>query len=103
MKTICDPSIVRNIIIVMLQEVIMFGIGIPELLLILVIALVCFGPKKLPEIGQACGKGLREFKDAVTGVKSASAAVPAKADSAVKSDASEAKTDAAETAAQKQA
>ncbi len=82
----------------------MFGIGIPELLLILVIALVCFGPKKLPEIGQACGKGLREFKDAVTGVKAAStAAAPAKADSAVKSDAAEVKTEAAETAVQKQA
>ena len=82
----------------------MFGIGIPELLLILVIALVCFGPKKLPEIGQACGKGLREFKDAVTGVKAApAAAAPAKSDGMAKSDAAEAKTDAAETAAQKQA
>lgn len=70
----------------------MFGIGIPELLLILVIALVCFGPKKLPEIGQACGKGLREFKDAVTGVKTASAAAaePVKADAvAVKAGAAE--------------
>ena len=77
----------------------MFGIGIPELLLILVIALVCFGPKKLPEIGQACGKGLREFKDAVTGVKTATSPAPA----AVKTDASEVKTGTADAAAKKQA
>lgn len=47
----------------------MFGIGVPELVLILVIALVCFGPGKLPEIGGAFGRGMREFKDAVNGVK----------------------------------
>lgn len=40
----------------------MFGLGVPELVIILVIALVIFGPKKLPEIGQALGKGIREFK-----------------------------------------
>lgn len=43
----------------------MFGLGAPELLLILVIALVVFGPGKLPTIGQALGKSLREFKEAV--------------------------------------
>ena len=43
----------------------MFGLGAPELLLILVIALVVFGPGKLPTIGHAMGKSLREFKDAV--------------------------------------
>lgn len=43
----------------------MFGLGAPELLLILVIALVVFGPGKLPAIGSALGKSLREFKDAV--------------------------------------
>ena len=43
----------------------MFGLGAPELLLILVIALVVFGPGKLPSIGGALGKGLREFKDEV--------------------------------------
>lgn len=43
----------------------MFGLGAPELLLILVIALVVFGPGKLPAIGQALGKSLREFKEAV--------------------------------------
>ncbi|SER11852.1 sec-independent protein translocase protein TatA [Gracilibacillus ureilyticus] len=38
------------------------SIGIPGLILILVIALVIFGPKKLPEIGKATGETLREFK-----------------------------------------
>ncbi len=40
----------------------MFGIGVPELVIILVIALVIFGPGKLPEIGSALGKGIRDFK-----------------------------------------
>ena len=43
----------------------MFGLGAPELLLILVIALVVFGPGKLPSIGGALGTSLREFKDEV--------------------------------------
>lgn len=42
----------------------MFGIGFPELVLILVIGLIVFGPGKLPEIGRAVGKGLQEFKKA---------------------------------------
>lgn len=43
----------------------MFGrLGIWELVLILVIALVIFGPAKLPEVGKALGRGLREFRDA---------------------------------------
>jgi sec-independent protein translocase protein TatA len=44
------------------------GIGFPELLVILVIALVVLGPKKLPEAGRAMGKGMREFKDSLSGV-----------------------------------
>jgi sec-independent protein translocase protein TatA len=41
------------------------NIGFPGLILILIIALVVFGPSKLPEIGRAIGKGLKEFKDSV--------------------------------------
>ena len=42
-------------------------IGIPELLIILVILLVIFGPKRLPQLGRQLGGGMREFKDSVTG------------------------------------
>lgn len=38
------------------------SIGIPSMILILVVALIIFGPKKLPEIGKAAGQTLREFK-----------------------------------------
>lgn len=44
----------------------MFNMGFPELILILIIALVIFGPAKLPEVGKAIGKGLKEFKAAVS-------------------------------------
>jgi sec-independent protein translocase protein TatA len=42
------------------------GLGVPELLIILLIVLVLFGAKRLPEIGRQLGGGMREFKDSVT-------------------------------------
>jgi sec-independent protein translocase protein TatA len=41
-----------------------FGIGLPEMMLIMVIALLVFGPKKLPEIGRSLGKAIRGFQEA---------------------------------------
>ena len=43
-----------------------FNLGIPEILVILGVALVIFGPKKLPELGRNLGKGLRNFKDSLS-------------------------------------
>ena len=44
------------------------SIGIPSLILILVVALLIFGPSKLPEIGKAAGSSLKEFKNATKGL-----------------------------------
>jgi sec-independent protein translocase protein TatA len=43
------------------------GIGPPELLIVLVIVLVIFGPKRLPGLGRSLGTGMREFRDSITG------------------------------------
>ena len=47
-----------------------FNVGPTELVIVLVIALVVLGPKRLPDAGKAVGRGLREFKDAITGANS---------------------------------
>ena len=47
----------------------MFGIGMPELIVIFVVALLVFGPKKLPELGKALGRGMAEFKRATEEIK----------------------------------
>jgi sec-independent protein translocase protein TatA len=46
-----------------------FGISIWELLILLIVLLLIFGAKRLPEMGRSLGKGMREFKDSVTGVE----------------------------------
>jgi len=44
-----------------------FNVGFPELIIVLVIALIVLGPKKLPDFGRSLGNGLREFKDSIGG------------------------------------
>lgn len=48
----------------------MFGLGFTELIIVLVVALLVFGPKNLPQIGKAIGKGIHEFKKAAKGAYS---------------------------------
>jgi len=49
----------------------MFSIGMPELVLVFVVALLVFGPRKLPEVGRMLGRAMREFKKAADGFKQA--------------------------------
>jgi sec-independent protein translocase protein TatA len=49
----------------------MGNISVWEILLLLLVLLLVFGPKRLPEMGRSLGRGMREFKDSVTGVEDA--------------------------------
>ncbi len=46
-----------------------FGIGVQELLIVLVLALIILGPKRLPEVGRSIGSGMREFRESISGSK----------------------------------
>jgi sec-independent protein translocase protein TatA len=54
----------------------MLGLGFQEILLLLLIALLLFGSKKLPEVGRSLGKAIKEFKDAMDGKETGSAEKP---------------------------
>lgn len=47
----------------------MFGLGLPEMAVVAVIALFIFGPRRLPEIGQAIGKSMRAFKNSIDDIE----------------------------------
>lgn len=47
-----------------------FDVSLPEMFIILIAVLLIFGPKRLPEMGRSLGKGLRQFKDSVSGIDS---------------------------------
>ncbi len=47
----------------------MFGIGMPELIIILVIIFIIFGAGKIPEVASGLGKGIRSFKKGITGIE----------------------------------
>ena len=59
------------------------GIGPTEVIIVLVLALIVLGPKKLPEMGRSLGKGMREFKDSISGRDDDAAALPAAPDQEV--------------------
>lgn len=79
----------------------MFGLGMQEMIVILVIALLIFGPKKLPELGRSLGRGLAEFKRASEELKEGLAvelsAEEEKAAAVVHEDRQPAKTEAPPT------
>jgi sec-independent protein translocase protein TatA len=53
-----------------------FGVSVWEILILLLVVLLVFGPKRLPEMGRSLGKGMREFKDSITGNDDKPAEIP---------------------------
>lgn len=78
-----------------------FGIGLPEMIVILVLALLVFGPKKLPEIGSSMGKAIRGFQDATKEFESELKESAKPSESASTASAASAATKSAEPSAEK--
>jgi sec-independent protein translocase protein TatA len=57
-------------------DVVPFGIQLWELFVLLLVVLLVFGPKRLPEMGRSLGKGMREFKDSISGKDEEPAELP---------------------------
>jgi TatA/E family protein of Tat protein translocase len=53
-----------------------FGVSIWELMILMIVLLLIFGAKRLPEMGRSLGKGMREFKDSISGVEEAVSTTP---------------------------
>jgi len=64
-------------------EYVPFGIQLWELGLLLLVVLLVFGPKRLPEMGRSLGKGMREFKDSISGKDDAAELPPPQEDTTV--------------------
>jgi sec-independent protein translocase protein TatA len=65
------------------------NIGPLEIVVVLIIVLVIFGPKRLPDLGKSLGKGMREFKDSVTGDDKDDAELPTTTATAAKAEPAE--------------
>src|SRR5437867_2522024 len=65
----CPPLVSTDAIIIAFVGGCMGQLGFSEMLVIFIIALLVFGPKKLPELGKSLGKGIREFKKATEEIK----------------------------------
>ena len=55
--------------IIIMFNILLFGLGTGEIIVVLFLVLLLFGGKKLPELARGLGKGIREFKDASDGIK----------------------------------
>jgi sec-independent protein translocase protein TatA len=64
----------------------MFGLGIPELIVILVVVVVAFGPSRLPQLGQALGSSIKGFKNASREEDSPKASLPGKSTDPVRQE-----------------
>jgi sec-independent protein translocase protein TatA len=82
-----------------------FGVSIWEILILLLVLLLIFGAKRLPEMGRSLGKGMREFKDSVTGVEesvSTTTPTPTQAELPTASPDPDAATDESQTRAERE-